>query len=220
MWNCHCVKCAQEELCCVVTANNGEFNIIREVGKAILDQVAIELRCERWVGAKLTGSRRGEHSRCREAYAKTQKIQGHVWGKCGEVMWSVAGNETRERLKSQTKEDPVYHGKGMGFLLRVQLFQTHWGSWDTPDLSLASGGSSLPRWVELALVDTQGSGCRHLHGFGSFHQLPVLLCPVWPAAAFASSTSTCLQSRTEHGGAGHCAGWAAGEPHGHCIQLP
>jgi hypothetical protein len=31
----------------VVTANNGEFNIIREVGKAILDQVAIELRCER-----------------------------------------------------------------------------------------------------------------------------------------------------------------------------
>lgn len=72
----------------------------------------------------------------------------------------------------------------------------------------------------MALADTQGPGCRHLHGFGSLHQLLGLLCPVWPAAALVSSATTCLQSRAELGGAGQCGGRAAGEPPGHCIQLP
>ena len=72
----------------------------------------------------------------------------------------------------------------------------------------------------LALADTPGSGCRHLHGLGSLHQLPGVLCLVWPAAAFAFSTSTRLQSGAEPGGPGKCAGRAVGEPHGYCIQLP
>lgn len=72
----------------------------------------------------------------------------------------------------------------------------------------------------LALADTPGSGCRHLHGLGNLHQLPGLLRVVWLAAAFALSTSTCLQSRAEPGGPGKCAGWDAREPVRHCIQFP
>lgn len=90
-----------------------------------------------------------------------------------------------------SSQDIIFKDNGASRILVAQPLEAG----DAPDLSLGpkSGSFSLPSRVGLAVADTQGSGCRHLHGFGSLHQLPGLLCPVWPAVAIAFSTSACLQ---------------------------
>ncbi|XP_060049849.1 solute carrier family 23 member 3 isoform X2 [Erinaceus europaeus] len=77
-----------------------------------------------------------------------------------------------------------------------------------------------PGGVGLALADPRGPGCGHVYGLGRLCQLPGLLCPLWPAAASAFTTCTCLQSGAEPGRAGQHVGWAAGESSGCCLQLP